>query len=463
MFHIVLSEDGFKSKQIAAKIRLSIANGDLKSGFKLPSVRELARSLGISPVTVAQAYNLLKAEWLIVGEHGSGTRVTRDQGREIGKAILGGIVESGPLNEFELLSRSSGVRSVASSIADPSFFRFDEFFAEIQDLRREPAWNLYLSPPAGEPKLQAALSNHFAGYGVEISPNEFIATNGSQHGLHLVLQTLLKPSDTIFVEGPSRLLLAETISHLKLKSVSIESDKDGLCVDEVERMVKVHRPKALYCAPCYGASSGSVMALERRDKLQHLAAAHNMFLIEDFSYGELAFEGSPSLFPRMPNVVTVGSFSYSLSPAIRQGFLIASEPLARALASEYRISQISGIGFVQTILGRYLDSGNYRKHLQRTLPKYRSRRDALCSALRVLSDKGCVWSVPKGGFSVWVQLHEHLDSETLYRRALKQGVAFAPGPFVYSHRNAKSFMRLSFSTMAETDLRNAVRTLSELI
>ena len=463
MQNIALRNDGFKFEQIAAQIRQAIANGDLKSGFKLTSVRELAKSLGISPVTVAQAYDLLKAEGLIVGVHGSGTHVARDQGRDIGKAIMGGIVESGPLNEFEQLSRSSGVRSLASSISDPSFFRLDEFFAEVQDLRNEPVWTLYLSPPAGEPTLRAALSSHFSRFDVELSPGEFVVTNGSQHGLHLVLHTLLKPGDTIFVEAPSRLLLAETISHAGLRTISIESDIDGLCVDQVERMLKTHQPRALFCAPNYGASSGSVMAPERREKLQRLAKAHDMFLIEDFSYGELAFEGSPSLFQRSPNVVTVGSFSYSLTPAIRQGFLVADEALARAFASEIRLSQISGVGFVQTILGRYLDSGHYRKHLLRTAPKYRSRRDALCSALRVLADKGCVWSVPKGGYSVWVQLPEHGDSETLYRRALKHGVAFAPGLLVSSRRTAKRFMRLSFSTLSETDLREAVRTLSELI
>jgi DNA-binding transcriptional MocR family regulator len=463
LLNIVLNDDHLKFEQIAAKIRQGIASGQLRSGFKLPSVRELGGLLGISPVTVSHAYNLLKAEGLIVGKQGSGTHVAGDHGRDIGKAILGRVVESGPLNDFELLSRSSGVKSLASSIADPSFFRLDEFFVEIQELRKEPAWNMYLSPPAGEPKLLAALSNHFCNFGIAMSPGTFAITNGSQHGLHIVLNTLLKPGDTIFVEEPSRLFLSETLSRAGLRAVSIESDKEGLCIDQIERLIKTRHPKAIYCAPSYGASSGSVLAPERLEKLQHLAKSHDILLIEDFSYGELAFEGVPSLFRRMPNVVTVGSFSYSLSPAIRQGFLIADEILAQAFSNEILFSQVSGVGFLQRILGQYIDSGNYSKHLDRTVPKYRSRRDALCFSLRMITDKGCVWSVPKGGLSVWVQLPQNRDSETLYRQALKHGVAFAPGPLVCSQRNAKRFMRLSFSTLSETDLREAVRTLSDLI
>ncbi len=454
-----------KYVQIAEQLKSQILSGRLPAGRRLPTMRALAGELRVAVLTVHHAYEALREDGLVNTRVGSGTYVAESQHRTTNTMHLGNVIDDGPMNNFETVSQAIGLRSMASSVPDPDLFFADELLADMRSGGLSDPWNCYYAPAAGHPDLIREIVALLQSDEIESSDNRTLVTMGSSHGLFLILQALTSPGDTVLIESPSRLKLLETCSMLGIRTVPLLAHESGFDLAEVETLIVRHAPKLIYVAPTFGATTGQVQPLSNRLGLLELAERYSVFVIEDAAYNAISFVPNLPLplaaLTRSQNVIHVGSFSYMLNPTLRTGFIHAPKELRNLLVQRSQLTVGSGVNFLQVALARFLGRGQLKAHLKRVLPKYRSRRDALLSALSVAMPKGTTWTTPSGGFSTWVTLP--LDDASLFARSLEKGVAFAPGElFLEDSRGVKMF-RLSYGVLSPEPIREAVTILSTLV
>jgi len=205
----------------------------------------------------------------------------------------------------------------------------------------------------------------------------------------------------------------------------------------------------------------------RRERILALTRTHGTLIVEDDTYGDLRFSGAPIPSLRCmagaAHVIHLGSFSKSLAAGLRLGYLIAPEDLLRRLAPLQEVHTIALPTLGQAVVGRFLDSGGFARHLGRLRRALKSRRDAMVEAVRTHFPEGTEVTEPKGGMHLWIMLPEGLSALALHREALALGLGFAPGPLFFSDGRGTNCLRLNFSTHEPDITRNAVARLGHLI
>jgi DNA-binding transcriptional MocR family regulator len=454
-------------RQIVEQFRSRIFDGSLQSGTKLPTIRRLAKSLGVSKLTVFHAYNELQEAGLIECTVGYGTVVAAKMSRTAGEEFLSTLVQAGPLNTFESVSHDIGVRSLATAVPDPTLFFADEFLTECYALRHESPWTFYYAPPAGCSELLVEIAELLDARCVTSSEQQILVTNGLTHARSLVLSALTEPGDTVLYQEPMGLGTVEWFLAHRVHATPLRADDGLLDLDELERFAATHRPKLLFVAPSFGHVTGTVIPDKQRKALLALASKHDFLIVEDDSTGRLSYDSAPpapiAAHDVEGRVIYADSFSYCLSPGLRTGFLHARRDIRDRIVARSRAQGISGTQFVQIGLARFLRAGRLQAHLARVLPKYRVRRDAMMSALRQHMPAGTRWTQSAGGFSTWLHLPPAGRYGSLYHSALENGVAISPGPLFSERPDADAFARLSFGTQSPEAIRRAIETLGRLV
>jgi DNA-binding transcriptional MocR family regulator len=205
----------------------------------------------------------------------------------------------------------------------------------------------------------------------------------------------------------------------------------------------------------------------RRERILALTRAHGTLVVEDDTYGDLRFSGTPIPSLRClegaGHVIHLGSFSKSLAAGLRLGYLIAPDELLRRLAPLQDVHTIALPTLSQAVVGRFLDSGGFARHLGRLRRALKSRRDAMVEVVHAHFPEGTEVTEPKGGMHLWVMLPEDCSALDLQREALAHGLGFAPGPLFFSGGRGTNCLRLNFSTHAPEVIRDAVARLGHLI
>jgi 2-aminoadipate transaminase len=227
-----------------------------------------------------------------------------------------------------------------------------------------------------------------------------------------------------------------------------------------------NRCKLIYVTPNFHNPTGLTMTLERRRHLADIALQHSIPLIEDDVFGPLRYEGAAepslqSLCPRM--VIHVGSFSKMLNPSLRLGWMVAPEPFVQQITIAKQASDLHTSTLVQTAMDEFCRRGLMVRHLKRLRRIFRSRRDAMATALDRYFPRDAQWSVPEGGLSIWVTLPDDMDTRDLLTLAQDRGVLFLPGALFYFVGETHNSLRLSFATETEAAINEGIKTLGEII
>jgi len=268
-------------------------------------------------------------------------------------------------------------------------------------------------------------------------PRTVVATGGNSQALDLVLTRFASPGDVVFVELPTYSLGLRILADHDVETVPVPMDADGLLVDELaDALGRARagglRPRLLYTVPTYHNPTGSCLTEERRLRLVELAAAEELLIVEDDAYRELWYERPPppSLWALAPPgvVVRLGSFSKTLAPGLRAGWLTADADRAGRYA-EAGVLESGGhmSNFSAFVVAELLAAGGYEEHVRSLRREYGHRRDALVAALRRELPAGCRFEVPGGGFFVRVALPAGACATGLLPTAEEHGVSFLPG------------------------------------
>ena len=303
---------------------------------------------------------------------------------------------------------------------------------------------------------------------IHVDPDEIIITGGSQQALDFMGRVFINPGDKIIVEGPSYLGALQAFSAYQPDVEVVPMDDEGMSMDALEETLKRLRPrgaKFIYTIPNFQNPAGVTMTLERRRRLLELAHEYHIQVIEDDPYGRLRFEGEhiPPLKSMDPNVIYLGTTSKIFAPGLRLAWCVAPKPVIAKINLCEQGASLCCSAFNQILAEQYFTRTDWKGTLEKSRAIYRSRRDAMISALEEFFPPEATWTHPQGGLFVYVTLPPYFDTEQMMSAALENGVAYVPGSNCFPNGEGKSSMRLAFSYEPEEKIREGVRRLSEVI
>ena len=303
---------------------------------------------------------------------------------------------------------------------------------------------------------------------IHVDPDEIIITGGSQQALDFMGRVFINPGDKIIVEGPSYLGALQAFSAYQPDVEVVPMDDEGMRMDALEETLERLGPrgaKFIYTIPNFQNPAGVTMTLERRKRLLELAREYDIQVIEDDPYGRLRFEGEhiAPLKSMDPNVIYLGTTSKIFAPGLRLAWCVAPKPVLAKINLCEQGASLCCSAFNQILAEQYFTNTDWKGTLVKSRAIYRSRRDAMISALEEFFPPEATWTHPEGGLFVYVTLPPYFDTEQMMSAALENGVAYVPGTNCFPDGQGRSSMRLAFSYEPEDKIREGVRRLSEVI
>ncbi|MFI6759905.1 PLP-dependent aminotransferase family protein [Micromonospora sp. NPDC050417] len=297
-------------------------------------------------------------------------------------------------------------------------------------------------------------------------------TAGASHALELVAALLCRRGDTVLVDAPTYHLAFRMLADHGVTLVPTPSDSDGILPaatgELVERLRREgRRVPLLYLVPTFGNPTGRSLAQARRTELVAVAERTGLVLVEDDTYRELAYDAPapPSLYSHAEDgvVIRLGSFSKTVAPGLRLGWLTAAPALVTALARRGYVDSGGGVNHATALsMAEFARLGSYERHLERMRIRYRAQRDALVAAVRQhLPD--IEFTVPAGGWFLWLRLPESLRAWALLPYAEANGVSYLPGTHFFVTATGDAYLRLSFSLFAPDLLAEGARRLASAV
>lgn len=464
-------------QQIVEQIKAHICDGRLPAATQLPTVRELAKQLGVTRLTVQNAYSELQSGGWVEATIGRGTFVnskvrpqavmqTMAARPEQPLTVDGVMSDMLRIHQFEI-SQSVSMRSMAVAAPDPHLFPGDDFWYAMRALERDLLSFTGYGSPQGDPVLRVAMATQLRKRGIRVDADGIIITNGLTQGLSLTVQALARPGDVVFVEQPSYLGFLNILKAQNLQPVGIPLDDEGPRLDVLERAVIQHRPRFFYTIPSFQNPTGLCVSAARRRGLLDLARQHGFLLVEDDIYARLSYDEEPPPAIKAEDqhglVVYLTSESKVLMPGLRIGAVVAPPLLHDRLLALRRTTDLCSPGLSQRALALFIQQRGMQRHLKRVLPIYRRRRDALLEALPRHMPRSVTWTKPAGGFCCWLTLPNTPALRDIHRVALHHGLALAPGDVFLSESDPYKHLRLSFGNLNEEAIRQSVALLGRLI
>ena len=305
--------------------------------------------------------------------------------------------------------------------------------------------------------------------GIACSADDILVTSGSLQGLDLVNATLLARGDTVIIEQDCYQGSINRLQRLGVTPVGIPLDRDGMRMDALSGALddlkrRGVRPKYIYTIPTVQNPTATIMPVERRREILRLAAAHGVPIFEDDCYSDLIWSGQrpPALYAMSTHggVIHIGSFSKSIAPALRVGYIVAPwEVMSRILP----LKTDGGSGALeQMVLAEYC-SAHFSRHVPALRRSLRAKLETLMESLREHFGAAAEFDDPRGGIFLWVKLPDGVDTMKLYQPALDAGVAINPGAqWSVNPDHGRSRMRLCFASPSHEEIHQGVATLAEV-
>jgi 2-aminoadipate transaminase len=338
----------------------------------------------------------------------------------------------------------------AGGTPSPEFLPIDHLREANQRAWDVPNETMYYGDTEGYAPLRHRIAERMKQRNVDVSADHILVTNGAQQGLDLLSRLLLDPGDTVIVEAPTYFGALQVFDMYQAQYQSVELDLDGMIPESLEKALSLAtRPKFIYTIPTYQNPTGVTVSPERRSQLLEISERFNVPIVEDDPYGELWFGdyGSPPLRADSDDVIYLGTFSKTIVPAIRMGWMCAPDALLQKLIDAKEASDISSDRIVQRMVVEATDHGWLDKHLKQARADYAGRMKVLNAALQEHMPEGTTWTAPDGGFFIWVTLPGDADSYKLLFEVANDGAIYLPGQIFYVDGRVSPSFRLGFTTL----------------
>jgi len=457
-------------ERLAMEIAGQIERGTFRPGERVPSVRQASQQRNLSITTVLQAYQMLEDRGYIEARPQSGYYVLP---RPAASAPEPG-VDAGSLDPCDVSIEDLAIMVLrdtmnpeliqfGAAIPDPKLLpigRLNRILASL--IRNDEVPHHVTGVPEGCEELRVQVAQRAFHAGCSLSPGEIIITSGCTEALSLALRAVCKPGDLVAIESPTYFGILQTLESQGLRALEIPTHhRDGISLGALSFALEHHQVSAVVVISNFSNPVGSCMPAENKKALVELLAEREIPLIEDDIHGELYFGGqrpkAAKSFDKKGLVLLCSSFSKDISPGYRVGWIAPGR--FRRQIERLKMATNVGTPFItQLAIARFLENGGYDHHLRRIRRAYAGKVAAMSQAVLSHFPPGTRVSSPSGGFVLWVQLPEGVNSLTLYRQALKAGITIAPGRLFSSTDDKYSnYIRLNAAYMSEAALPALVR------
>lgn len=383
-------------------------------------------------------------------------------------AARAGELKPSAVRELLKHSKLPGVISLGGGIPAPELFDTEGLELAVQKVMSERFHDAFqYGLTEGYPPLRQAVSEICHSRGVTCSPAQVYITSGSQQSLDIVARTLLDPGDTIVVERPTYLAALQVFQLAQANILSVDTDDDGMLVEQLADLLETTRVKAVYLVPTFGNPGGKTLSETRRRRLVELAKKYDFVILEDDPYGEISFTDAVRR-PLYQHAVELGcedqvvytsTFSKILAPGMRIGWVVMPDWLAQQTVIVKQAADLHTNMLSQVITAEYLGMNRLENQIALIREDYRKK----CGAGRRAGKPP--WRAPgiqppAGGMFLWARFRYPFDTMEWMKKTLENGVVYVPGEAFYHDKPDTRTLRLSYSTVSEAGLLTAVERLA---
>jgi 2-aminoadipate transaminase len=370
------------------------------------------------------------------------------------------------IREILKVTEKPGIISFAGGLPSPKTFPVQAFAeACTKVLRDDGPAALQYAASEGYPALREWVANSLPW---KVEPDQVLITTGSQQALDLVAKILIDKDARVLVETPTYLGALQAFTPMEPQFVSVASDAEGIDVDDLRAKAQAGTPaRFLYFLPNFQNPTGNSISEARRVALSAAATQLGLPILEDNPYGDLWFDAPPPLpmTARNPEgCMYMGSFSKTLAPGLRLGFLVAPKALYPKLLQAKQAADLHTPSFNQRMVAEVLKDGFLDRHVPTIRALYKAQRDAMLAALdKNLAGTGVQWNKPDGGMFLWVKLPQGMNAVQLLPKVVERNVAFVPGAAFYSDAAQNNTLRLSFVTASVAQINEGIAAFAQVI
>jgi GntR family transcriptional regulator/MocR family aminotransferase len=483
--HVSLGGRGEFAAQIYRQIRAAILDGRLAAGERLPPSREFAQRLSVSRNTVALAYERLTAEGLLVARVGAGTYVCAQRLAGPGVAPAPRQSRPGPAPASRPVRPREIWRALPPpdrrsptplrydfrvGLPDPALFPLQTWRRLVaHELRSTTIQSGQYGDPAGHAGLRAAIARYIGvSRSVNASAEDLVITYGAQQAVDLIARVLLEPGNSVAVEEPGYPPVRALLRSHSARVVGVPVDCEGIDVSAIPASARL-----VYTTPSHQYPLGTPMSLARRAALLDWARSRDAVIIEDDYDSEFRFAGRPldplQSLDRDGRVVYVGSFSKTMLPMLRVGFLVAPASLLPALRTAKRLSDWHSDTTTQAALARFIDDGLLGRHIRRASREYGARHRLVEQGLREHLGQWLELVPSVAGLHLAARHHPHRTSpqstlamDDVVRRANAAGIAISTLTETYADTPPQPGLVLGYGGIAQRDIMPALHRLAGL-
>ena len=374
----------------------------------------------------------------------------------------------------------SMTRQLMQVMADPEIISFGgglpawdlfpvEQIRRVTDelLRDDGAATLQYGTSEGYGPLRDLLSEGHRKRGFDVTVDNVMIATGSIQGVDLMGKLFLEKGDAVVVGDPTFLTALQAFSFYRVNFPTVPLDEDGMRVDELPELLERTNAKFVYVMPTFQNPTGRTLSLERRRRLVEIADHYGVPIVEDDPYCELRYDGEhiPPLkvLSTSDNVIYLGSFSKTLSPGMRVGFVMAPSAIMEKLVWAKQAADLHTAALPQRIIHEFLRRELLDPHIQTIITNYRMRRDAMIAAMESCFPADVCWDRPDGGIFLWVTLPSSIDTQQMFDDAVTEKVVFVPGSCYSPDGGLQNTMRLNFSANTEEKITQGIERLARVI
>ncbi|MGQ3379705.1 aminotransferase-like domain-containing protein [Priestia endophytica] len=460
-------------KQITDYMKEKIERGEWGYDTKIPSQRDLASRFNVNRSTIVSALQNLIAEGYVEGEHGGGTKVTYGKWeKQSPLPNWTAYIEKGShypnqpfiqkINQYEF--EKDLIRLGTGELSTDLLPK--KLFQQLMSSADETDFHLGYSEPKGDLQLREAISKRLREKGIYTTPSSILIVSGALQAIQLLSLSLLERSARILVERPSYLYSVNALQSAGIKLIGIErSMNKPLSIEKVEQLKNRFDLSLFYVNPTFHNPTGALMGEDERKALVENCIRMGLPIIEDSAYEDLWIDEKPPLplksYDKSGQVLYLGTMSKLVSPGLRIGWVVGQEGVIERLADTKMQTDYGSSTVSQYVARRWMLSEQYEEHSTYVRQMLKKRRDFMQFLLECYFSHLATWTIPKGGFYIWIVFHFRLNFDKLFKKGVEKGILIAPG-HIYDRLDRTS-LRLSYSYASLEEMEKGLRILAELI
>lgn len=467
--------------QLANGIIKQIKNGIIKPGTKMPGTRLMAESLKIHRQTAINAYDELDAQGWIISKKSQGTFVSKQLPEITPKTIT---VEQNQISYAKKTGYQFKINEIIHEPAKPN--RHITGFHDGPDVRLVPVelltrgfksvlnrksglQLLTYTEVAGRQYAKKAISDYLnSSRGLQTKEENLLITRGAQMAMYLLASILISKNDIVVTGALSFRYADICFLNVGANMLRIPVDDEGIDVDELEKICRLKKIRAIYLTSHHHYPTTVTLSAARRMKLIHLAEQYRFIIIEDDYDYEFHYQSSPILplasVDKHGMVIYIGSFSKTLFPSIRIGYIVAPPNLILELSKVRQIMDVQGDPILEQVVAELLNEGQIRRHLKKAIKIYKERRDFMCTQLKDKLSDIIDFKIPEGGLSIWAKFDKSIPLPELSEKLIKKEIIISKG-LIHDYASGKKLnaTRMGFGWMNINEAERAIQVLAETI